>query len=116
MVVCQEPKVNSYTEFRDDVLPRIKKLGYNAVQLMAIQEHAYYGSFGYHVTNFYAVSSRCGTPDELKSLIDRAHELGICVLMDIVHRFVYSSPLCVFFTVCLPDIVLSYHTFFGGDC
>jgi pullulanase/glycogen debranching enzyme len=73
-------------------------------------------SLRYHVTNFYAVSSRCGTPDELKSLIDRAHELGICVLMDIVHRFVYSSPLCVFFTVCLPDIVLSYHTFFGGDC
>ncbi|CAK9860132.1 unnamed protein product [Sphagnum jensenii] len=88
-----EPKVNSYTEFRDDVLPRIKKLGYNAVQLMAIQEHAYYGSFGYHVTNFYAVSSRCGTPDELKSLIDRAHELGICVLMDIVHSHASNNVL-----------------------
>ncbi len=50
-----------------------RKLGYNAIQIMAIQEHAYYGSFGYHVTNFFAASSRCGTPDELKALIDEAH-------------------------------------------
>ncbi|KAJ7560749.1 hypothetical protein O6H91_04G144000 [Diphasiastrum complanatum] len=88
-----EPKVNSYVEFRDDVLPRIKRLGYNAVQLMAIQEHAYYGSFGYHVTNFFAVSSRCGTPDDLKSLIDRAHELGLFVLMDVVHSHASNNVL-----------------------
>lgn len=81
-----EPVVNTYANFRDDVLPRIKRLGYNAVQIMAIQEHSYYGSFGYHVTNFFAPSSRCGTPDDLKSLIDKAHELGLLVLMDIVHR------------------------------
>ncbi|KAF3771684.1 1-4-alpha-glucan-branching enzyme 1, partial [Nymphaea thermarum] len=80
-----EPKINTYANFRDEVLPRIKRLGYNAVQLMAIQEHSYYVSFGYHVTNFFAVSSRCGTPDDLKSLIDKAHELGLLVLMDIVH-------------------------------
>jgi len=80
-----EPKISTYAEFRDNVLPRISYLGYNAVQLMAIQEHAYYASFGYHVTNFFAVSSRCGTPDELKSLIDEAHRLGIVVLCDIVH-------------------------------
>ncbi|PQP97998.1 1 4-alpha-glucan-branching enzyme 1 chloroplastic/amyloplastic isoform X3 [Prunus yedoensis var. nudiflora] len=85
-IELQEPKINTYAEFRDDVLPRIKRLGYNAVQLMAIQEHSYYASFGYHVTNFFAPNSRCGTPDDLKSLIDRAHELGILVLMDIVHR------------------------------
>uniref|UniRef100_A0A0E0K0K5 1,4-alpha-glucan branching enzyme n=1 Tax=Oryza punctata TaxID=4537 RepID=A0A0E0K0K5_ORYPU len=60
-----EPKINTYANFRDEVLPRIKKLGYNAVQIMAIQEHAYYGSFGYHVTNFFAPSSRFGTPEEL---------------------------------------------------
>ncbi|KAI5084799.1 hypothetical protein GOP47_0001047 [Adiantum capillus-veneris] len=88
-----EPKINSYTSFRDDVLPRIKKLGYNAVQLMAIQEHAYYASFGYHVTNFFAVSSRCGTPDDLKSLIDKAHELGLVVLMDIVHSHASNNVL-----------------------
>lgn len=88
-----EPKINSYTSFRDDVLPRIKSLGYNAVQLMAIQEHAYYASFGYHVTNFFAVSSRCGTPDDLKSLIDKAHELGIVVLMDIVHSHASNNVL-----------------------
>lgn len=81
----EEPKVNSYLEFRRDMLPRIRRLGYNAIQIMAIQEHAYYGSFGYHVTNFFGASSRCGTPEELKALIDEAHRLGMIVLMDIVH-------------------------------
>lgn len=80
-----EPKINSYLEFRQDMLPRIRDLGYNAIQIMAVQEHAYYGSFGYHVTNFFAASSRFGTPDELKALIDEAHRMGIIVLMDIVH-------------------------------
>lgn len=88
-----EPKINTYVEFRDDVLPRVKDLGYNAVQLMAIQEHAYYASFGYHVTNFFAASSRCGTPDDLKSLIDRAHELDLIVLMDIVHSHASNNVL-----------------------
>nr|ANC33494.1 SBE [Colocasia esculenta] len=88
-----EPKINSYASFRDDVLPRIKKLGYNAVQIMAIQEHSYYASFGYHVTNFFAPSSRFGTPEDLKSLIDRAHELGLLVLMDIVHSHASNNVL-----------------------
>ena len=88
-----DPKISTYAEFRDTVLPRIKYLGYNAVQLMAIQEHAYYASFGYHVTNFFGVSSRCGTPDDLKSLIDRAHELGILVLMDVVHSHASSNSM-----------------------
>lgn len=77
--------VGSYVEFRDKILPRIAASGYNAIQVMAIQEHPYYGSFGYHVSSFYAPSSRFGTPEELKSMIDRAHELGIAVIMDIVH-------------------------------
>ena len=80
-----EPRVNSYREFADDVLPRIKSNNYNTVQLMAIMEHSYYGSFGYHVTNFFAVSSRSGTPEDLKYLIDKAHSLGLRVLMDVVH-------------------------------
>mmetsp|Transcript_22388 Transcript_22388/g.26980 ORF Transcript_22388/g.26980 Transcript_22388/m.26980 type:complete len:828 (-) Transcript_22388:660-3143(-) len=80
-----EEKVSTYKEFTENVLPRIASMGYNAVQLMAVQEHAFYGSFGYHVTNFFAVSSRSGTPDELKELIDTAHGLGLVVLMDIVH-------------------------------
>ncbi len=81
----QEEKVGSYNEFRIHVLPRIAQLGYNCIQVMAIQEHPYYGSFGYHVSNFFAASSRFGTPDELKQLIDAAHEMGIAVIMDIVH-------------------------------
>lgn len=88
-----EPIINTYANFRDNVLPRIKKLGYNAVQIMAIQEHSYYASFGYHVTNFFAPSSRCGTPDDLKSMIDRAHELGLVVLMDIVHSHASNNTL-----------------------
>lgn len=89
----EEPKVNSYIEFRDEMLPRIRKLGYNTIQIMAIQEHAYYGSFGYHVTNFFGTSSRCGTPDELKSMIDEAHRLGITVLMDIVHSHASKNTM-----------------------
>ncbi len=77
--------VSTYSEFRENVLPRVKKAGYNCLQIMAIQEHPYYGSFGYHVSNFFAASSRFGTPEELKQLIDEAHGLGIAVIMDIVH-------------------------------
>ncbi len=77
--------VGSYTEFRDKVLPRIAADGYNAIQIMAIQEHPYYGSFGYHVSSFFAPSSRFGTAAELKALVDDAHSRGIAVIMDIVH-------------------------------
>uniref|UniRef100_A0A7N0V7G2 1,4-alpha-glucan branching enzyme n=1 Tax=Kalanchoe fedtschenkoi TaxID=63787 RepID=A0A7N0V7G2_KALFE len=80
-----EPRVNSYREFADNVLPRIRANYYNTVQLMAVMEHSYYASFGYHVTNFFAVSSRSGTPEDLKYLIDKAHSLGLRVLMDVVH-------------------------------
>lgn len=78
-------RVSTFNEFRLYVLPRIAELGYNMIQLMGIQEHPYYGSFGYQVSNFFAVSSRFGTPEELKQLIDDAHGYGIGVLMDLVH-------------------------------
>jgi len=81
----EEGKVGTFDEFAEKILPRIKALGYNAIQLMAIQEHPYYGSFGYHVSSFYAVSSRFGTPEELAHLIDVAHGMGILVLLDLVH-------------------------------
>jgi 1,4-alpha-glucan branching enzyme len=81
----EEGRVGTYKEFTDKVLPRIANLHYNALQLMAIQEHPYYGSFGYHVSSFFAASSRFGTPEELKELIDTAHGLGIVVIMDLVH-------------------------------
>jgi 1,4-alpha-glucan branching enzyme len=84
-MALEEGKVGSFREFTREVLPRIAALGYNTLQLMAVMEHPYYGSFGYHVSNFFAVSSRFGTPDELKALIDEAHGLGIRVLLDLVH-------------------------------
>lgn len=77
--------VGTYNEFIANVLPRVKAGGYNAVQLMAIAEHPYYGSFGYHVSNFFAASSRFGTPEELKKLVDTAHGMGLLVIMDLVH-------------------------------
>ncbi|MBU1195407.1 MAG: alpha amylase C-terminal domain-containing protein [Proteobacteria bacterium] len=84
-MALEEMRVGTYVEFERHILPKIKHAGYNAIQLMAVQEHPYYGSFGYHVSSFFAPSSRFGTPEELKSLIDTAHEMGIRVLMDIIH-------------------------------
>jgi len=77
--------VGTYREFMENILPRVYDLGYNVLQLMAIQEHPYYGSFGYHVSNFFAPTSRFGTPDEFKELVDRAHSMGIGVIIDLVH-------------------------------
>jgi 1,4-alpha-glucan branching enzyme len=90
-MASEEGKVASFAEFTRDVLPRIAKLGYNAVQLMAVQEHPFYGSFGYHVSNLFAVSSRFGPPEDLKALIDEAHRLGLRVIMDIVHSHMVKN-------------------------
>ncbi|KAM3875476.1 LOW QUALITY PROTEIN: 1,4-alpha-glucan-branching enzyme-like [Diretmus argenteus] len=84
-IASPEGKIASYNNFTTKVLPRIKDLGYNCIQMMAVMEHAYYASFGYQVTSFFAASSRYGTPDELKQLIDVAHSMGIMVLLDVVH-------------------------------
>ena len=81
----EEGRVGTFGEFTERLLPRIAGLGYNAVQLMAVMEHPYYGSFGYHVSSFFAVSSRFGTPEDLQRLIDTAHGLGLRVLLDLVH-------------------------------
>ena len=84
-MAAEQEKVGTFEEFRTGVLPRVKKLGYNTLQIMALQEHPYYGSFGYQVSNFFALSSRFGTPEEFKALVDAAHEAGIAGVMDIVH-------------------------------
>ncbi|GAB1608398.1 1,4-alpha-glucan-branching enzyme-like [Argonauta hians] len=84
-IASWEGKVSNYNYFTYEVLPRIVKLGYNSIQLMAIMEHSYYASFGYQVTSFFAASSRYGTPEELKQLIDMAHSQGVAVLLDVVH-------------------------------
>jgi 1,4-alpha-glucan branching enzyme len=81
----ESERVHTYNEFRTDILPRIQKAGYNTIQLMAIPEHPYYGSFGYHVSSFFAPSSRFGTPEELKHLVDEAHSMDISVIIDLVH-------------------------------
>ena len=102
--------VGTYNEFREKVLPRIVKDGYNAIQIMAIQEHPYYGSFGYHVSGFYAASSRFGTPEELKALIDEAHANGIAVIMDIVHSHAGKNEV-----EGLGRFDGSYNQYFYGD-
>jgi 1,4-alpha-glucan branching enzyme len=92
-ISTSEARVGKYTEFTKDTLPRIKDLGYNVIQLMAVMEHPYYASFGYQVTSFFAPSSRFGTPEELKELIDTAHGMGITVLLDIVHSHACKNVL-----------------------
>ncbi len=92
-MATEEERIGTYDEFRIKVLPRIVKAGYNCIQIMAIQEHPYYGSFGYHVSNFFAASSRFGTPDELKQLIDEAHKNNISVIMDLVHSHAVKNEV-----------------------
>ncbi len=89
----EEGRVGTYKEFAKNVLPRIAEAGYNTVQIMAIQEHPYYGSFGYQVSSFYAASSRFGTPEELKELVDTAHGMGLAVIMDLVHSHAVKNEV-----------------------
>ena len=109
-MATEQEKVGSYREFMENVLPRIAEDGYNTIQIMAIQEHPYYGSFGYHVSSFFAASSRFGTPDELKELIDTAHSMGIAVIMDIVHSHAVKNE-----TEGLGRFDGSYHQYFHDN-
>ncbi|KAH9898672.1 carbohydrate-binding module family 48 [Xylariomycetidae sp. FL2044] len=88
-----ELRVTTFKEFTKSMLPRIRDLGYNVIQLMAIMEHAYYASFGYQINNFFAASSRYGTPEDLKELIDTAHSMGLVVLLDVVHSHASKNVL-----------------------
>ncbi|MBE6954845.1 MAG: 1,4-alpha-glucan-branching enzyme [Ruminococcaceae bacterium] len=89
----EEERIGTYREFMENVLPRVKQDGYNCIQLMAIMEHPYYASFGYQVSSLFAPSSRFGTPDELKELINTAHNMGISVLLDIVHSHTVKNEV-----------------------
>ncbi len=89
----EAPRVHTYEEFRTTILPHVRSLGYNTIQLMAIPEHPYYGSFGYHGSSFFAPSSRFGTPEELKHLIDDAHAMGISIIMDLVHSHAVKNEV-----------------------
>ena len=92
-MATEEYRVGTYREFADNVLPRVKYLGYNTVQLMAIMEHPYYGSFGYQVSNFFAASSRFGCPEDLMYLVNKAHGMGIAVLLDVVHSHAVKNTV-----------------------
>ena len=89
----EHERVTTWREFADEVVPRIATGGYNCIQLMAVQEHPYYGSFGYHVSSFFAPSSRYGTPDDLKYLVDTCHGFGLQIIMDIVHSHAVKNEL-----------------------
>ncbi len=92
-MALEEGRIGTFKEFADHILPKINHAGYNTLQLMAVQEHPYYGSFGYHVSSFFAPSSRFGTPEDLKYLVDRAHAAGIRVLMDIIHSHAVKNEV-----------------------
>ena len=92
-MACEREGVGTYKEFEKNILPRIKKEGYNTIQLMAIAEHPYYGSFGYQVSNFFAPSSWYGENYDLKSLINKAHQMGLNVIMDLVHSHCVKNTL-----------------------
>jgi len=92
-MALEEKKIGSYREFTEHVLPRIVDAGYGALQLMGIQEHPYYASFGYHVSSFFAASSRFGPPEDLKALIDQAHGSGLSVIMDLVHSHAVANEV-----------------------
>lgn len=89
----EEAKIGTYTEFKDHILPRIAAAGYNTVQIMGVLEHPYYGSFGYHVSSFFSVSSRFGTPEEFKALVDAAHGMGLSVIIDLIHSHSVKNEL-----------------------
>ena len=89
----EEGKIGSYQEFAGNILPRVKAAGYNTLQIMAIPEHPYYGSFGYQVSSFFAASSRFGTPQDLKALIDEAHKAGLTVIIDLIHSHAVSNEV-----------------------
>ena len=89
----EEPKIGSFNEFREKILPRIIRSGYNTIQFMAVMGHPYYGSFGYHVANFFAVSGRFGTPEDFKSLVDAAHGLGLRVIIDLIHSHAVRNEM-----------------------
>ncbi len=92
-MALEEARVGTWTEFRDQMLPRIAASGYNTIQLMAVMEHPYYGSFGYHTGSFFAPSSRFGTPEELMNLVDAAHGMGLRVIMDLVHSHAVKNEI-----------------------
>lgn len=109
-MATESESVGTYNDFRINILPKVKEKGYNVIQLMAIQEHPYYGSFGYHISSFFAPSSRFGTPDELRQLIDEAHGMGIAVIMDMVHSHAVKNEI-----EGLGRLDGSYDLYFHGD-
>jgi len=106
----EEARIGTFDEFIENTLPRIAAAGYNTIQLMAIQGHPYYASFGYQVANFYAVSNWYGDPDGLKRLIDRAHALNLFVLLDVVHSHLAPNT-----TEGLADFDMSGHQYTCGE-
>ena len=92
-MASEDHRIATYREFADNILPHVQDLGYNTIQLMAVMEHPFYGSFGYQVSSFFAASSRFGTPEDLKYLVDKAHSMGIRVLLDVVHSHAVGNTL-----------------------
>ncbi len=121
-MALEDGRVGTFNEFREQILPRISRAGYNTIQIMGIPEHPYYGSFGYHVSSFFSVSSRFGTPEEFKALVDAAHKMGLSIIIDLVHSHAVSNHVegLAFFDgthhLYFHEMPRGYHKFWDSLC
>ncbi len=87
-----EETYNTYAQIEEKLVPYVKEMGFTHVELMPVMEHPFDGSWGYQGAGYFAPSSRFGTPDEFKQLVDAFHREGIGVILDWVpSHFPYDS-------------------------